>query len=144
MRHEPHRSRLLPALDYPFWFAGPILRIQPLFDIGMETRTRPIPDTGNPAVFHRVPVDICSVPFKVFFIPDEMFPIPPLPDAPLPSGHPAFRSSFNRRQGSGETCFYQSPSRRLKMDACFSPFEKIASRLRCYRSAYECPGAPRS
>ncbi len=85
--------------------------MQPPFDIGMETRIRPILDTGNPAVFHRVPVDICDVPFKVFFIPDEMFPIPPLPDTPLPSGYPAFRSFFNRRQGLGETRFYQGPAR---------------------------------
>ncbi len=48
MRHEPHRSRFLPLLEFSIWFAGPILRIQPLFDIGMEIQIRPILDTTRP------------------------------------------------------------------------------------------------
>jgi hypothetical protein len=50
------------------------------------------------------------MPFKIVFIPDEMFPIAPLPNTSLPSGNPALRSSFNRGQKPGETCFYQGPA----------------------------------
>jgi hypothetical protein len=58
-------------------------------------------------MLNRVPVNIRGMPCKIVFIPDEMFPIAPLPNTSFPSGNPAFRSSFNRGQGSGEACFYQ-------------------------------------
>lgn len=67
---------------------GPIRGIQSAFHIAMEAGIRPIRQPLHQAVFHGIPVHIVDMPRIVCFVADGVFPEPPLPDTPLPLGHP--------------------------------------------------------
>jgi hypothetical protein len=58
----------------------PIQWIQPLFDIPMKARIRPIPHPYHIPVFHWVPVNILHMFDQILLVTNLIFPEPALPE----------------------------------------------------------------
>jgi hypothetical protein len=62
------------------------------------------------AVFDRIEMDIVSVQRKIVFVPNRMFPVPPLPDTALTFAGTAERYLLPSAQGTRKRCFNQPPA----------------------------------
>ena len=71
-------------------WCGPIGWEEAALDMAMKAGVGPIGGSLDEAVFHRVVVDVVDVVAVVGVVPDQVLPIPALPDAafstPLPCG----------------------------------------------------------
>ena len=71
-------------------WGGPIWWEEAASDVAMQAGMGPIGGALDEAVFHRVVMDVIDVVAVVGVVPDQVLPIPALPDAafstPLPCG----------------------------------------------------------
>jgi hypothetical protein len=63
-----------------------------------------------PSVFDGIDVDVIDMPFKILFIPDQVFPISPLPYPAFTFACAACGTMFAMRKVAGERSFYQPPA----------------------------------
>ena len=75
----------------------------------MEGGIRPIGHPGDMTMFERVDMDIIHMVAVILLIPDQVFPIMALPDAPLPVAQPGLATPLGHRQGAGKVAFDQPP-----------------------------------
>ena len=75
----------------------------------MKGGVRPIRHPGDMAMFERVDMDVIHMAAVILLIPDQVFPIMALPDAPLPVAYTGLAAPFGHRQGAGKVAIEQSP-----------------------------------
>lgn len=68
----------------PIHQPAPILRIDTVRHVTMEGGIRPIGHPRDITMFERVDMDVIHMVAVILLIPDQVFPIMALPDAPLP------------------------------------------------------------
>ena len=91
--------------------ATPIRRQHSLSHEAMEARIGPVHHSRRISMLHRVVVDIVNVRLQIAFVPYQVLPIPPLPDATFPFGPAAARSAFTGWEGCRKRCLDPPPSR---------------------------------
>ncbi len=75
---------LLQSPQRPIHRPAPIWRIDAARHITMEGGIRPIGHPGDMTMLERVDMDVIHMAAVILLIPDQMFPIMALPDAPFP------------------------------------------------------------
>lgn len=102
---NPNTSLLAKFGAFIKRISTPILIDKSRRDMLVNAGTRPIRSTLHIAVFYRIVMDIIHMPGVVLLIPNEMFPITPLPDAPLAFVYPARVAPFTGGNTPGKTGF---------------------------------------
>src|ERR1700744_2864912 len=67
--------------------SAPIGDKNPTFDEAMKAAVRPVHDTGDSSMLHRIEVNVVDVTFEIGIIANSMLPIATLPDTFLALGN---------------------------------------------------------
>ena len=92
--------------------AGPVLWQQALSHKSVKRGKRPIADTRDKTMLHRIEMNVIDVPREIRFVAQRVLPVTPLPDAPFSLFCAAPRDRFAARQGARKGRFDEPPTQR--------------------------------
>ena len=87
MAIPPYTASPLPELARQVEVHPPILHVDAAAEVAMEGRIRPIDRPPHVPMLHRVDGAVVGIVAELVFIPDQVLPEPPLPDAALAFGN---------------------------------------------------------